>query len=101
MLLNDRSLTDHKDGLSNSFNLTNQDFYVRLEYKKTKKTIASLQAVCRLYLLPPALILTSLPFYGLPHRLALGVTLGTYNIQWLRWQQHPDCSKLPRDRLDR
>ena len=45
MLLNDRSLTNHKDGLSNSFHLTNQDFYVRLEYKKTKKTIASLQAV--------------------------------------------------------
>ena len=34
MLLNDRSLTNHKDGLSNSFNLTNQDFYVRLVNEK-------------------------------------------------------------------
>ena len=30
MLLKDRSLTNQKDGLSNSLNLTNQDFYVRL-----------------------------------------------------------------------
>ena len=45
MVLNDRSLTNQKDGLSNSLNLTNQDFYVRLVDKKTKKTIASLQAV--------------------------------------------------------
>ena len=28
MVLNDRSLTSQKDGLSNSLNLTNQDFYV-------------------------------------------------------------------------
>ena len=30
MLLNDRSLTNHKDGLSNSLNLTNQDFNIHL-----------------------------------------------------------------------
>ena len=30
MFLNDRSLTNQKDGLSNQLNLTNQDFYVRL-----------------------------------------------------------------------
>ena len=34
MLLNDRLLTD---GLSNSFNLTNQDFYIRLVYEKNKE----------------------------------------------------------------
>ena len=45
MVLNDRSLTSQKDGLSNSLNLTMQDFYVRLVDEKTKKTIASLQAV--------------------------------------------------------
>ena len=28
MFLNDRSLTNQKDGLSNQLNLTNQDFYV-------------------------------------------------------------------------
>ena len=43
MLLNDKSLMD---GLSSSFNLTNQDFYACLvDEKKTKKTIVSLQAV--------------------------------------------------------
>ena len=45
MVLNDRLLTSQKDILSNSLNLTNQDFYVRLEDEKTKNTIASLQAV--------------------------------------------------------
>ena len=43
MLLNDKSLTNHKDGLSNSFNLTNHDPFVRLvDENKTKKTTASL-----------------------------------------------------------
>ena len=37
MVLNDRSLTSLKDGLSNSLNLTNQDFYVRLVDKKNKE----------------------------------------------------------------
>ena len=46
VVLNDRSLTNQKDGLSNSLDLTNQDFYDRpVDEKKTKKTIASLQAV--------------------------------------------------------
>ena len=45
MVLNDRSLTNQKNGLGNSLNLTNQDFYVRLVDEKTTKTIASLQAV--------------------------------------------------------
>ena len=34
MVLNDRSLTNEKDGLNNSLNLTNQDFYVRLVDEK-------------------------------------------------------------------
>ena len=45
MVLNDRSLTNQKDGLSNSLNLTNQDFYVRLVDEKNKSKKASLQAV--------------------------------------------------------
>ena len=46
MVLIDRSLTNQKHRLSNSLNLTNQDFYIRLMDKKnTKKAIASLQAV--------------------------------------------------------
>ena len=45
MVLIDRSLTSQKDGLSNSLNLTDQDFYVHLVDEKTKKTIVSLQAI--------------------------------------------------------
>ena len=46
MVLNDRSLTNQKDGLSNSLYLTNQDFYDRpVDETKTKKTIGSLQAI--------------------------------------------------------
>lgn len=37
MLLNDRSLTNQKDGLRNSFNLTNQNFYVRVVDEKDKE----------------------------------------------------------------
>ena len=39
MLLNDRSLTSQKDGLSNSISLANQDFYIRLvdEIKQRKQ----------------------------------------------------------------
>ena len=37
MLLNDRSLTNQKDGLSNSISLTNQEFYVRLVDEKKNK----------------------------------------------------------------
>ena len=60
MLLNDRLLTNEKDGLSNLLNLTTQDFYVHLvDKKKTKKAIASLQAVrspsCAHFDLPPLL----------------------------------------------
>ena len=36
VVLNDRLLTSQKDGLSNSLNLTNQDFYVRLVDEKNK-----------------------------------------------------------------
>ena len=36
VVLNDRSLTSQKDGLSNSLNLTNQGFYVRLVDEKNK-----------------------------------------------------------------
>ena len=39
MVLNDRSLTNQKDGFSNSLNVANQDFYVRLvDEKKTTTT---------------------------------------------------------------
>ena len=34
MLLNDRSLTNQNEGLSNSLNLTNQNFFVRLVDEK-------------------------------------------------------------------
>ena len=37
MVSNDRSLTNQKDGLSNSFNLTNQDFYVRFGGRKKQR----------------------------------------------------------------
>ena len=37
MVLNERSLTSQKDGLRNSLNLTNQDFYVRLADEKKKR----------------------------------------------------------------
>ena len=37
MVLNDRSLTSEKVGLSTSLNLTNQDFYVRLVDEKNKE----------------------------------------------------------------
>ena len=36
MVLNGRSLTNQKSGLSNSLNLTNQDFYVLREGKEKK-----------------------------------------------------------------
>ena len=48
-----------EDGLSNSLNLTNQEFYIHLVDEKTKKTIAPLQAVpspsCVHYDFPPSL----------------------------------------------
>ena len=37
MVLNDRSLASKKDGLSNSLNLTNQDFYIRLVDEKNRE----------------------------------------------------------------
>ena len=38
MVSNDRSLTNQKDGLGNSLNLTNQNFYVCLvDEKKQRK----------------------------------------------------------------
>ena len=37
MVSNDRSLTNQKDGLSSSLNLTNQDFYVYLVDEKNKE----------------------------------------------------------------
>ena len=37
MVSNDRSLTNQKDGIGNSLNLTNQDFYVRLVDEKNKE----------------------------------------------------------------
>ena len=38
MVLNDRSLTNQKDRLGNSLNLTNQDLYIRLvDEKKQRK----------------------------------------------------------------
>ena len=71
--LNDRSLTNQRDGLSNSLNLTNRNFYFRL-VDETKKTITSLQVVPpRSMFNPPAFISTlSLPFHGLPCKLLQG-----------------------------
>ena len=37
MASNDRSLTNQKDGLGNSLNLTNQEFYVHLVDEKNKE----------------------------------------------------------------
>ena len=37
MVSNDWSLTNEMDGLGNSLNLTNQDFYVRLVDEKNKE----------------------------------------------------------------
>ena len=37
MVLNDGLLTNQKDGLGNSLNLTNQGFYVRLVDEKNKE----------------------------------------------------------------
>ena len=45
MFSNEMSLTNQKDGLGDSLNLTNQDFMFVWWMKKTNKTIASLQAV--------------------------------------------------------
>ena len=42
MVLNDRLLTNQEDGLSNSLNLTNQNFYIHLmdERKKENNILA-------------------------------------------------------------
>ena len=37
MLLNDRSLSNQKDRLSNQIDVANQDFYVRLVDKKKRR----------------------------------------------------------------
>ena len=58
MGLNDRSLTNQKDGLSNSLNLTSQDFYVRLVDQKTKENNSVL--VGRTISLPRSFLLSSL-----------------------------------------
>ena len=42
MFLNDRSLTNQKDGLSNLLNLTNQNLYVRLVDEKNEENNGSL-----------------------------------------------------------
>ena len=62
-VLNDRS-TNQMDGLSNSLNLTNQDFYVHMVDEKNKENNRVL-ACCT----PPPLIVIFLPFYDLPCRL--------------------------------
>ena len=49
MVLNDRSLTNQKYGLSNSLNLANRDFYVRLMDEKNQENNSVL---CRPFLLP-------------------------------------------------
>ena len=72
MLLNDRSLTNQKDGLSNQLNLTNQEFYVRLVDKNKEENNSVLAGILleACSILDLVLILTlSLPFYGLPGRL--------------------------------
>ena len=69
MLLNDRSLPNQRDGLNNFI----KSGFLRLVEEKTKTIIASFLAVLpRSVLDPPALVLTSLPFYGLSRRLRSG-----------------------------
>ena len=58
VILNDRSLTCQKDGLSNSLNLTNQDFYVRLVDEKNKENNSVLAG--RSFSLPRSFWLSSL-----------------------------------------
>ena len=55
MVLKDRSLTTQKDGLSNSLNLTNQDFYLRLVDEKNKENNSVLAGLS-----------SSLPCFSLP-----------------------------------
>ena len=43
MFSNERSLTNQKDGLGNSLNLNNQDFYVRLVDEKNKEYNSALE----------------------------------------------------------
>ena len=45
MVSNNKSVTNQKDGLRNSLNLTNQDFYVRLVNEKNNKN-SSVLAGC-------------------------------------------------------
>ena len=66
MVSNDRSLTNQKDGLGNSLNLTNQDFYVRLVDEKNKENNSVLAG--RTFSLPRSFLIF-LPFYGLPRGL--------------------------------
>ena len=68
MGLNDRSLTNQKDGLGNSLNLTNQDFYVRLVDEKNKQNNSILAG--RTFS-APALILTFLPPFLRPATQAI------------------------------
>ena len=70
MVSNDRSLTNQKVGLSNSLNLTNQDFAFVWWMKKTENN--SVLAGCT-FSLPRSLRLSSLLFYGLPHRLVIAL----------------------------
>ena len=67
MVSNDRSLTNQKDGVGNSLNLTNQDFYVRLVDEKNNENNSVLAG--RPFFLPRSFDFSSLPFYGLPRRL--------------------------------
>ena len=73
MLLKDRSLTNQKDGLSNALILTNQDFYVRLVDEKENNSILAGSPFS-----PFPLVLTSLPFYGLPRGLTRRVSTISY-----------------------
>ena len=68
MVSNDRSLTNQIERLSNSLNLSNQDFYVCLVDEKNKENNSVLAdytvSLARSFCLP------SLPFYGLPRSLS-------------------------------
>ena len=74
MVSNDRSLANQKDGLSNSLNLTDQDFYICLVDEKNKENNSVLAG--RTFSLSRSYFdfAPSLSFYGLPLRLSLEST---------------------------
>ena len=72
MVSNDRSLTNQKDGLGNSLNLTNQDFYVRLVDVKNKENNGVLAG--------HSFSLRSRSHFDFPHSLSTACHAGYCNV---------------------